>query len=637
YISHALEPQSLNCWKERRRQTLQNSGALQRLGLLEEQEAAESRREAQQAMEAARSRNKSIGRALKERARSLGHLDSEDYEEESKSDEQLSNQLQSTESESDELHHQHRSATAAFFERQQSQPAPSKTPSPPPKRRSPVAASFDIRRSPPQSPKRRSPVAASFDIRRSPPQSPKRRSPVAASFDIRRSPPQSPKRRSPVAASFDIRRSPPQSPKRRSPVAASFDLRRSPPQSPKRHSSVAASFDHRKSQPENSPPQSPKRQSQASSGVSAGFDRQVLQPAPSKSPPPPDQLSSSFSGVRVATGIGFNLSSTSAAAATPSAVGNLPTSPRSVPLPWERRQEFRPVSSKFNAAIAAATPRGRYADVSASVPHSRLSASNSLTAEGHQREPSPRRQLVQHPSSATQLLRQSMPDNAFTGKDPLKNLTNGDGSSQQKQSLQQSPQKLLQNQTIMEQHQDQRLSRLARRGEQLKHRSQSSDSGRLSRQEPGDDEAPSAVVADQRDFDTESPISPPQQQPPPPPLPPRISSGSIGNLLLQSAAPAPALVAPRSTGAKQQRERPLSVSGKKRCSHCFTELGSGGAMAIESLGLYYHIKCFKCCVCSLPLGNGTTGADVRVRRDRLHCPACFSSDEGIMSSVLGVV
>ncbi|PAA51600.1 hypothetical protein BOX15_Mlig032821g1 [Macrostomum lignano] len=598
-------------------------------------------------MEAARSRNKSIGRALKERARSLGHLDSEDYEEESKSDEQLSNQLQSTESESDELHHQHRSATAAFFERQQSQPAPSKTPSPPPKRRSPVAASFDIRRSPPQSPKRRSPVAASFDIRRSPPQSPKRRSPVAASFDIRRSPPQSPKRRSPVAASFDIRRSPPQSPKRRSPVAASFDirrsppqspkrrspvaasfdLRRSPPQSPKRHSSVAASFDHRKSQPENSPPQSPKRQSQASSGVSAGFDRQVLQPAPSKSPPPPDQLSSSFSGVRVATGIGFNLSSTSAAAATPSAVGNLPTSPRSVPLPWERRQEFRPVSSKFNAAIAAATPRGRYADVSASVPHSRLSASNSLTAEGHQREPSPRRQLVQHPSSATQLLRQSMPDNAFTGKDPLKNLTNGDGSSQQKQSLQQSPQKLLQNQTIMEQHQDQRLSRLARRGEQLKHRSQSSDSGRLSRQEPGDDEAPSAVVADQRDFDTESPISPPQQQPPPPPLPPRISSGSIGNLLLQSAAPAPALVAPRSTGAKQQRERPLSVSGKKRCSHCFTELGSGGAMAIESLGLYYHIKCFKCCVCSLPLGNGTTGADVRVRRDRLHCPACFSSDE----------
>uniref|UniRef100_A0A1I8HH37 LIM zinc-binding domain-containing protein n=1 Tax=Macrostomum lignano TaxID=282301 RepID=A0A1I8HH37_9PLAT len=634
YISHALEPQSLNCWKERRRQTLQNSGALQRLGLLEEQEAAENRRETQQAMEAARSRNKSIGRALKERARSLGHLDSEDYEKESKSDEQLSNQLQSTESESDELHHQHqhRSATAAFFERQQSQPAPSKTPSPPPKRRSPVAASFDLRRSPPQSPKRRSPVAASFDIRRSPPQSPKRRSPVAASFDIRRSPPQSPKRRSPVAASFDIRRSPPQSPKRRSPVAASFDIRRSPPQSPKRRSPVAASFDLRRSPPQSpkrrspvaasfdirqSPPQSPKRHS----SVAASFDHRKSQPdrpsrrsgkvrrrrgfqqaligryctAPSKSPPPPDALL--FILVRVATGIGQFEFDLRRRRRHPSAAGNLPTSPRSVPLP---------------------SPAG-------------------VSASQLQREPSPRRQLVQHPSSATQLLRQSMPDNAITGKDPLKNLTNGDGSSQQKQSLQQSPQKLLQNQTIMEQHQDQRLSRLARRGEQLKHRSQSSDSGRLSRQEPGDDEAPSAVVADQRDFDTESPISPPQQQPPPPPLPPRISSGSIGNLLLQSAAPAPALVAPRSTGAKQQRERPLSVSGKKRCSHCFTELGSGGAMAIESLGLYYHIKCFKCCVCSLPLGNGTTGADVRVRRDRLHCPACFSSDEGIMSSVLGVV
>ena len=99
-------------------------------------------------------------------------------------------------------------------------------------------------------------------------------------------------------------------------------------------------------------------------------------------------------------------------------------------------------------------------------------------------------------------------------------------------------------------------------------------------------------------------------------------------------------------------ERVLSVSGKKRCSHCKEELGRnlkknilrfgfsrfitifmhlsgrGAAMIIESLRLYYHLKCFQCCVCHIQLGNGSTGTDVRVRNNKLHCQNCYSNDEG---------
>lgn len=36
-----------------------------------------------------------------------------------------------------------------------------------------------------------------------------------------------------------------------------------------------------------------------------------------------------------------------------------------------------------------------------------------------------------------------------------------------------------------------------------------------------------------------------------------------------------------------------SVSGKKICSYCNNVLGKGAAMIIESLGLCYHLQCFK--------------------------------------------
>ncbi|XP_064556572.1 uncharacterized protein smash isoform X2 [Drosophila montana] len=84
--------------------------------------------------------------------------------------------------------------------------------------------------------------------------------------------------------------------------------------------------------------------------------------------------------------------------------------------------------------------------------------------------------------------------------------------------------------------------------------------------------------------------------------------------------------------ASSNQEKVLSVSGKKKCSHCGDELGRGAAMIIESLLLFYHINCFKCCVCHVQLGDGLNGTDVRVRNHKLHCQNCYSSDDGIKFS-----
>ncbi|XP_052119946.1 uncharacterized protein LOC113204576 isoform X3 [Frankliniella occidentalis] len=84
--------------------------------------------------------------------------------------------------------------------------------------------------------------------------------------------------------------------------------------------------------------------------------------------------------------------------------------------------------------------------------------------------------------------------------------------------------------------------------------------------------------------------------------------------------------------AANSQEKMLSVSGKKKCSHCNEELGRGAAMIIESLRLFYHMDCFKCCVCHVQLGDGLMGTDVRVRNHKLHCHNCYSSDDGVKFS-----
>lgn len=103
---------------------------------------------------------------------------------------------------------------------------------------------------------------------------------------------------------------------------------------------------------------------------------------------------------------------------------------------------------------------------------------------------------------------------------------------------------------------------------------------------------------------------------------------------------------PIRTTISSNNNRVLSVSGKLRCSRCHDELGNsttvdspiyslsschlgqGSAMVIESLGLYYHIECFRCFVCNIPLSSSFEGTDVRVRNNRLHCQHCFSDDNG---------
>ncbi|XP_048833758.1 LIM domain only protein 7-like isoform X2 [Brienomyrus brachyistius] len=72
--------------------------------------------------------------------------------------------------------------------------------------------------------------------------------------------------------------------------------------------------------------------------------------------------------------------------------------------------------------------------------------------------------------------------------------------------------------------------------------------------------------------------------------------------------------------------QPLSrlVSGRKTCTFCENPLGKGAAMIIESLGLCYHLSCFKCIQCRTDLGGSEIGTEVRIRNKRLYCNSCYN-------------
>ncbi|XP_033965384.1 LIM domain only protein 7 isoform X3 [Pseudochaenichthys georgianus] len=96
----------------------------------------------------------------------------------------------------------------------------------------------------------------------------------------------------------------------------------------------------------------------------------------------------------------------------------------------------------------------------------------------------------------------------------------------------------------------------------------------------------------------------------------------------QSSSPSPSSPSPATSpeptseaGTPQQHSR--SVSGKKICTFCDTPLGKGAAMIIESLGLCYHLTCFKCIDCKSELGGSEAGAEVRIRNKQLHCNSCY--------------
>lgn len=100
---------------------------------------------------------------------------------------------------------------------------------------------------------------------------------------------------------------------------------------------------------------------------------------------------------------------------------------------------------------------------------------------------------------------------------------------------------------------------------------------------------------------------------------PPPSAGSV-----KTTAPSPV---PRShSPAAQQpgsQPRSRSVSGKRVCSFCHNILGKGAAMIIESLGLCYHLHCFKCVACERDLGGSSSGAEVRIRNNQLYCNDCY--------------
>ncbi|XP_061626444.1 LIM and calponin homology domains-containing protein 1-like isoform X9 [Phyllopteryx taeniolatus] len=65
------------------------------------------------------------------------------------------------------------------------------------------------------------------------------------------------------------------------------------------------------------------------------------------------------------------------------------------------------------------------------------------------------------------------------------------------------------------------------------------------------------------------------------------------------------------------------ISRKRQCSGCSQPLGKGAAMIIQTLGLFFHMQCFKCGLCEGQLGDATTGTDVRIRNGLLSCHHCY--------------
>ncbi|MEE6470963.1 hypothetical protein FKM82_009127 [Ascaphus truei] len=89
---------------------------------------------------------------------------------------------------------------------------------------------------------------------------------------------------------------------------------------------------------------------------------------------------------------------------------------------------------------------------------------------------------------------------------------------------------------------------------------------------------------------------------------------------------------PSTQADSQQRNK--SVSGKKLCSYCKNNLGKGAAMIIESLGLCFHLHCFKCVACECDLGGSQFGAEVRIRNHDLYCNSCYIKFKSVQPTAM---
>ncbi|CAI9569220.1 unnamed protein product [Staurois parvus] len=101
-------------------------------------------------------------------------------------------------------------------------------------------------------------------------------------------------------------------------------------------------------------------------------------------------------------------------------------------------------------------------------------------------------------------------------------------------------------------------------------------------------------------------------------LPGSVRSASLSQTSMSSTLPQN-----QTTTQTSGQQRSKSVSGKKLCSYCNNSLGKGAAMIIESLGLCFHLHCFKCFACETDLGGSQSGAEVRIRNNDLYCNSCY--------------
>ncbi|XP_032133284.1 LIM domain only protein 7 isoform X18 [Sapajus apella] len=112
--------------------------------------------------------------------------------------------------------------------------------------------------------------------------------------------------------------------------------------------------------------------------------------------------------------------------------------------------------------------------------------------------------------------------------------------------------------------------------------------------------------------------NPSSSVPPPSASPTKTSTTGVA----ATQSPTPRSHSPSASQAGSQL-RNRSVSGKRVCSYCNNILGKGAAMIIESLGLCYHLHCFKCVACQCDLGGSSSGAEVRIRNHQLYCNDCY--------------
>ncbi|XP_051706559.2 LIM domain only protein 7 isoform X20 [Oryctolagus cuniculus] len=106
----------------------------------------------------------------------------------------------------------------------------------------------------------------------------------------------------------------------------------------------------------------------------------------------------------------------------------------------------------------------------------------------------------------------------------------------------------------------------------------------------------------------------------PPPAAGPVKTTAVGTATTRTSTPQSHSP---STSQPGSQPRSRSVSGKRVCSYCNTILGKGAAMIIESLGLCYHLHCFKCVACECDLGGSSSGAEVRIRSNQLYCNDCY--------------